>query len=276
MEEVGQQCVMRLRRDRNVAPTIAERRVLARTVLTVGRELPIVAFLWGDTHGHMAVAAGQSVAAEAARRIESALKQVLRLPVPFAPVELTPIRDVWHMKNVVRYLFTQGEHHGFDGDPLREASSFPDALGMRTVGVETARTLKAALPRMNRAGLLAMVDLVDPDCAARWDGDWLEAVAAAACRPGGRGKHRDAITARAALVRLALASFSPREIRDRLGVSGAAYRRLLEVEPAAAVVRAVRQQLVLRSPTFVRSAKEAARLAGEREPRPDDGRFLEP
>ncbi len=266
MDDVGQQCVMRLKRHRNIAPTVAERRLLARTVLTVGRDFPIVAFQWSDTHGHMAVAADEAVAAEAARRVESALKQVLRLPVPFAPVDLTPIRDIWHMKNVVGYIFTQGEHHGFQGDPLHEGSSLPDALGWRTLGAHTARKLKEQQPRLRRADLLAMVGMADPDGTPRWDGDWCDVVAAVVCRPHGRGKHPDAIAARAAVVQLARPTFTPAEIRDRLRVSARAYGRLVEVAPSAGVIRAVRQQLVLRSPTFVRSAAEAARLAEARAP----------
>ena len=248
---------MRLERDRVIAPTEAERRLLARTVLTVGRDFPIVAFRFGDTHGHMAVAGEEAVAAEAARRIESALKQRLQLPVSFARVEVTPIRDVWHMKNVVRYTFTQDEHHGFRNDPLHEASSLPDALGWRALDTPTAFKLKEQQPRLHRADLLGMVRMADPQGPVRWDGDWRDAVAAAICRADGSGKHRDALAARSALVHLAIDSFSPAEIRDRLGVSARAYGRLLEIMPSGAMKRAVRQQLVLRSPTFVRTATTA-------------------
>jgi hypothetical protein len=256
MDDVGHQCVMRLRRDRVIAPTEAERRLLARTVLTVGRDFPIVAFRFGDTHGHMAVAAAEEIAAECARRIESALKQRLRLPVSFARVEITPIRDVWHMKNVVRYTFTQDEHHGFQNDPLHEASSLPDALGWRAIDTRTPFKLKEQQPRLRKAHLLGMVRMADPDGPPRWDGDWQDAVAAAICRADGSGKHRDSRAARSALVHLAIDSFGPAEIRDRLEVSARAYSRLLEITPSAAVTRAVRQQLVLRSPTFVRAVTE--------------------
>jgi hypothetical protein len=280
MNDVGNQCVMRLKRDRVIAPTEPERRLLARTVLTVGRDFPIVAFRFGDTHGHMAVAAEEAIAAEAARRIESALKQRLKLPVSFARVEITPIRDVWHMKNVVRYTFTQDEHHGFDNDPRYEASSLPDALGFRTLGAHTAFKLKEQQPRLLRGHLLGMVRMADPDGPIRWDGDWHDALAASVCRADASGKHRDAVEARSAIVHLAQDSFTPVDIRDRLGVSARAYGRLLEVTPSAAMKRAVRQQLVLRSPTFVTTPAEAkdhdasvedAWLSAEW-----DGRFLEP
>jgi len=123
-----------------------------------------------------------------------------------------------------------------------------------------------------------MVRMADPNVPALWDGDWLDAVAAAICRTDGSGKHRDALAARSAVVQLAIDSFSPAEIRDRLEVSARAYGRLLEITPPAAMKRAVRQQLVLRSPTFVRTAPEAkepkatdaAGLAA------DERRFVEP
>jgi hypothetical protein len=181
--------------------------------------------------------------------------------VPFAPVDLEPIRDVWHMKNVVRYIFTQDKHHGFDHDPLHEGSSLPDALGWRTLGVRTAHKLKEQSPRLRRTDILDWIDMVDPDCAPRWDGDWLDAVGAAICRSDGCGKHRDAVVARAAVVAIARESFAPAEICDRLHVSPRTYRRLAHMTPSAAVKRAVRQQLVLSSPTFVRSAAQARKIA---------------
>src|SRR6185503_2889889 len=103
--------------------------------------------------------AGEAVAAEWARRTESALKQALGLAVPFARVDVTPIRDIWHLKNVVKYIFTQDTHHGFHHDRLREASSLPDTLGWRTHGVEIARRLKEQLPRLSRAELLEMIGM---------------------------------------------------------------------------------------------------------------------
>jgi hypothetical protein len=129
------------------------------------------------------------------------------------------------------------------------------------LGARTARTLHLQQPRLTRVDLLEMVDLVDTDAPARWDGDWCDAVAAAVCRADGCGKHRDALAARAAVVQLAIETVTPADIRDRLRVSTRSYGRLLEVAPGAGVIRAVRQQLVLRSPTFVRSAKQAAALA---------------
>jgi hypothetical protein len=56
---------------------------------------------------------------------------------------------------------------------------------------------------------------------------------------------------------LAVDSFSPAEIREPLEVSARAYGRLLEIMPPPVMKRAVRQQLVLRSPTFVRTPPEA-------------------
>ena len=102
-----------------------------------------------------------------------------------------------------------------------------------------------------------MVRMADPNQPARWDGDWLDAVGATICRADGSGKHRDALETRSALVHLAVDSFSPAEIRDRLEVSARAYGRLLEITPSPVMKRAVRQQLVLRSPTFVRTLPEA-------------------
>jgi hypothetical protein len=183
------------------------------------------------------------------------------------------------MKNVVRYTFTQDEHHGFRNDPLHEGSSLPDALGWRALDTPTPFKLKEQQPRLLRGDLLQMVRMVDPDVPVRWDGHWPDAVAAAICRADGSGKHRDALEARSAVVHLAIDSFSPAEIRDRLEVSARAYGRLLETTPSAAMKRAVRQQLVLRSPTFVRTAPEAKEPNGSDAAwtaTEDDGPFVRP
>jgi hypothetical protein len=245
MDPLGYQLVMRLRRDRNIATTVEARRLIARTILRVAREFPLVAFRWGDTHGHAAVICNAALAAELARRIESALKQVLGLPISFAPVDLTPIHDIWHLKNVVRYILCQDSHHGFTHDPFHEASNLLDLLGIRVIGAWTALILKQQLPRIRRADILAMVGMVDPDRDPPLDGDLLDA-AAAAIGVSALGNDRESLRARIALVHVA-APLGPRDLVERLGIATSTLRRLRATKPSKAHVRAIRQQLVLRA-----------------------------
>ena len=253
MDALAQHLIMRLRQDRNLVPTVEARRLLARTILRVAREFALVAFRWGDTHGHAAAVCDAATAAELARRIESALKQVLGLPVSFAPVELRPIRDLWHLKNVVRYIFAQDSHHGFAHDPFHEASNLLDLLGIRVVGAWTAPILKAQHPRLRRADLLGMVGMTDPDRDAPLDGDLLDAAAAALALPR-LGNDRESLGARIALVHLLSGWLSPREIADRLEMAPSTFRRLRATEPSRPLVRAIRQQLVMRSTAIETSA----------------------
>jgi len=206
----------------------------------------LVAFRWGDTHGHAAVICDAARAAELARRIESALKQVLGLPVSFAPVELTPIRDIWHLKNVVRYILRQDSHHGIEQDRFHEASNLLDLLGIRITGASTAVVLKAQVPRLRRTDILEMVGMEDPDREPPVDGDLLDAAAAALALPV-LGKDRESHRARVALVHLLSGKLSPGEIANRLQIAPSTLRRLRGSKPSKALMRAIRQQLVLRT-----------------------------
>jgi pyrimidine operon attenuation protein/uracil phosphoribosyltransferase len=247
MDPLGYQLVMRLRSDRNIAATVEARRLIARTILRVAQKFPLVAFRWGDTHGHAAVICDATRAAELARRIESALKQVLDLPVSFAPVELTPIRDVWHLKNVVRYILCQDSHHGIAQDRFHEASNLLDLLGIRTIGAWTAPLLRAQLARLRRTDILEMVGMEDPDRDPPLDGNLLDAAAAALALPV-LGKDRESLRARVALVHLVAGKLTPPEIMRRLQIAPSTLRRLRATAPSKALKRAIRQQLVLRSP----------------------------
>jgi hypothetical protein len=253
VDPLGYQLVMRLRSDRNIAATVEARRLIARTILRVAREFPLVAFRWGDTHGHVAVICDAARAAELARRIESALKQVLGLPVSFAPVDLKPIRDIWHLKNVVRYILCQDSHHGIDQDPFHEASNLLDLLGIRITGAWTALLLKAHLPRLRRADILEMVGMEDPDRPPPLDGNLLDAAAAALALPA-LGKDRESLRARVALVHLVSGKLTTGEITKRLQIPPSTLRRLRATAPSKALMRAIGQQLVLRSKAAVDKA----------------------
>ena len=257
MDPLGYQLVMRLRSDRNIAATVEARRLIARTILRVACDFPLVAFRWGDTHGHAAVICDAARAAELARRIESALKQVLELSVSFAQVELTPIRDIWHLKNVVRYILCQDTHHGIEQDRFHEASNLLDLLGIRITGAWTAVLLKAQLPRLHRADILEMVGLEDPDRDPPIDGDLLDAAAAALALPA-LGKDRASNRARVALVHLLSGKLTPGEISTRLRIPPSTLRRLRRSKPSKALMRAIRQQLVLRAKPAVDKGRAGA------------------
>ena len=70
---------------RVLATTPATRRILARSVLELGRDAELLAFAQPDNHLHAIAPRDESACNELARRIEISLSRVLSLPVRFAP-----------------------------------------------------------------------------------------------------------------------------------------------------------------------------------------------
>ena len=75
VESIAWHLTFRLEVDRDIAPSSAERRILARTV---ARPFPMLAFRSADKHGHVLTMGGRRRAAELARRIEIALQKALK------------------------------------------------------------------------------------------------------------------------------------------------------------------------------------------------------
>src|SRR5262245_5666905 len=129
---IGYLLMLRLQDDRVIAPSPAERRLLARTVLRMTRRCFLLVFALVDTHVHLEVArCTREAAGELARRIELSLGRLLELPVGFERARVKTIVDQAHLAAAFRYTLRQDRHHGVDVDPLRDATSLPDLLGMR-------------------------------------------------------------------------------------------------------------------------------------------------
>lgn len=244
MIALGSHISFRLENDASLAATDAARRQFARRVLDVARPFGLLAFRWGDTHGHAVVVGEPADTAECARRIQLSVGR--GIVVAFQPVRHRPIVDAGHLRSAVLYIFGQPRRHSVHTDPTHDASNLPDVLGARRTGAWTAEPLRCHLPRLVRAEVPAAAGLPEP-AAEALDLDLLADAAAAAFalpRLGGRGE--DDVAARIAAVHVAAEKRSP-WLAARLGTSERTVRRMRGIPADSATVRAVRLQSGLRA-----------------------------
>jgi hypothetical protein len=279
MGELAWHVTMRLSDDRVLAPTTAERRVVAGVLLRCGATAGLLAFGTADTHLHALVACPRRRAGRFARDVESAIRRRLRFDAPFQPARFTAVRDQSHLRRAFRYVLRQDARHDLGRDPLREGTNLPDLLGARLAGAHTVARVRALLPRVRRGELMALFahepgDLplpprAMPTCPASLT-DLREAAAAA-----GLLRSFDRTTAAALVVRRAAVEIARRAglgtgpTATLLGVDRATVRRLADRPVDPAMVEAIRQQLELRDAVLGRPRRAHGGVATTR-PLPED------
>lgn len=230
--------VLRLTDDRVVASDVGARRRLARVVQRVGGPRGLLVFRAADTHVHLLV---QGDSTRFSQAVASALRQVLELPVGFAPARRTPVTTQSHLVNTLHYILRQESRHGLDADAMHEASSLPDLLGFRLGGEDSVARVRALLPRLRGEELRAHLGGLALDEGERVE-HLAEAVGAALLveRPG-PAERRVAVAAAAGVPSEVLAA--------ALGVDRRTVQRLRAPasEAAPTAVRAVRRQMGLRA-----------------------------
>jgi hypothetical protein len=247
MRVIGYHVTHRLTQTIPLVSSNADRRALARTVLTSAREFRLLAFRWADTHGHSEVIGERDEVAEFARRAEIGIQRTLEPGVPFQPAHLKPIHDLHHLENTFFYVVTQDEHHGLENDPFHDGSNVPDLLRMRGVGASTCAHVAEFLPRVHRSDILEAIGLEDPDGAEFVDGDIAEAAAAAMGIADLRGRSRRVLIARVAAIQVCREHLSTADIAERLSIDRRTVQRLSLRTPNQGLVRAVAQQLTMRT-----------------------------
>lgn len=232
--------------DRRVlATSTAHLRVVARTVLEAGADA-LLCFRASDNHVHSVVLADRAGAGVFARAVANMLWHRLRLPVPFEPARVRPIRDQAHLRNTFDYVLGNAEHHGAPHDTLFEASNLPDLLGLRELGAVTRASVRAALPRVDRPALLALlgVDTLAPRFAAE---HLVASACAAVALPSLDAPVRDALPARIAAMHVAAPHLLPGAIDSLLGLPSRTGSRLRATAPVPALVAAIGLQMDLRA-----------------------------
>lgn len=237
----------RLTLDRLIADGTAARREAARTLLGLAPRYGLLAFAIPDDHLHLLLACDRVTAGRAANKAEGALVKRLRLPVGFEPARIRPVQSLGHLNNAFHYILRQGAHHQSSGDPLSECTNLWDLLGLRITGAGCIPRVRSALPRLQRAELLAHLPSADTPAVPN-PARLADAAAAAIARPDLGGHHPETIAARAAAARLGLELGLTAHATGRLlDTSPRTLRRLARQPARPTLTTAIRRQLALRA-----------------------------
>jgi hypothetical protein len=242
-EPIGFHITLRIEGDRNIAYDTASRRAFARIVLRVARPFALLAFHWVDTHGHLEVMGSRKQAGELARRVQIALQLGLVPGARFQRAYFKPMYDIAHVRSVFAYVLGQAKHHGLDIDPLHEASNFLDLIGARTIGAWTAAHVRRFLPRVRREHVLEMVGMIDPEKGPPGPVHGLPDAAAAAVGAATLEGRSAAVVA----ARIAAIAVAGDAAADKLRLPQRTLHRLRGRRADPAIVRAIHQQLAIRS-----------------------------
>ncbi len=253
MDALAWHLMLRLDDQRVIAPSVSARRALARTVHKIGASRNLVAFRGSDTHIHVLVLGGRADAGRTVQALACSLERALQPHATFDRARIQPVEHQSHLVNAAEYILRQDQHHGFDTDPVQDASILPDLLGLRMLGPKTVKRFREHLPRFARSTLLGLLGVrrLDPGTTAALLPD---AAAAALGLADLSGNRPDTVLARAALVKVA-DRIGGSDVADLLG--GADRRtvgRLRARTVSPELVEAVRLQVGLREAIAARQA----------------------
>jgi hypothetical protein len=246
MIELAWHLMFRTDDDRVIAPSIAERRLLARTVYRIADDVGLLSFGAADNHLHLVVVCTRERAGRLAQQLTVALRSQLGIPVNFFPTRIKEVRDQHHLQNVFHYTLGQRNHHGVRSDPFLDASSLPELLGARLLRTRSPALVGELLPRVSRPSLVQHLgmpslepctDLVQP----------VDAVAGA-LGLGDLDHHRElGLLGRAAVVELCTPGLGTSQLAELLGRSHPTIRRLRQTEVPARLLHAAQLQMAIRA-----------------------------
>ncbi len=246
MSPLGHHLRMHALDNRALVRSALERRTLAKVVLGLGRDYGLLAFCAPDTHLHLEVLCGREAAGRLGQRVGSSLKQRLGVPVALESYRPEPIRTQAHLKNTLRYILTQHDHHGLSLGITIESTNLPDLLGGGLLGRYTRDALRRCLPRVTGGILMSWVGV---DRLSPADGP-LEALAEGTCAATGlpdlRGRAAATLDARRALLEVLGERLRPEAAARLLGIGRRTLFTLRKRSVSPNLVSAVRWQLGLR------------------------------
>lgn len=253
---IASHLMIRSRDDRVLAPSPADRRRLARSVVEQSDADGLLAFRAADTHLHVLLLADPPTARQCGRRIMLSLHSSLSLRASFDPGYVVDVCEQRHLYNAFRYILRQEERHGLQLDPMGDASSLPDLLGMRCLGTAVAARVAEYLPRIRRVELESLL----PPAGEVAMSALAESAAAAVGVGEVRGSSVPVRRARIAAVH-AFGQLRSRELASLLGTTPRTIRRCRHAEASSELVVAIHRQMMRRA--GLRSAGEALTVAGE-------------
>lgn len=249
-EPIGYHVTLRLEDDRPIATTKAARRLLARVVLTQGKQRGLLAFGVADDHLHAELATDRASAGAFALYVETALRWQLGLGARFDRARIRPLYDQRHAYNTFHYAHRQDSRHELALDHAREGTSLPDLLGLRVLDPSLIARVRTHLPRIRRGDLVERfspgVFERSPSGAIRLE-VLAEAAAAALALPDLRGRSVDVWRARRAAVHAAGPEVPSRLLGDCLGFGVRAVQAVRTLPGEPALIRAVEKQAILQA-----------------------------
>jgi len=245
MSSLGQHIRLRLKDDRVIAATPQERRIVATSVLGLGRSHNLVSYGSGDNHLHMAAGTDERDGMELARRVEISLQKRLHLTVTFVPAYPEPIVDQRHLLNAFRYDLRQCQRHGLDWDPYHEGSNLPDLLGLRVLGGYTAGNVRRLLPRVKREELLELLGVAELRPADGPPDQVIPAAIRAAGVPEIAGHTRQMNRVRRVVIEIVGGRIPSRTLAALLKVGKSTFFTIAKLAPDSQLVLAIRLQLGL-------------------------------
>lgn len=248
LRPIGYHLICGLADSRVIAPTVEQRRVVARTIAEQSEAVgvPLLAFNVPDTHLHLEIAAALQKCNEVARLIEITVGARLKLGVGFKRVSSEPILRQGHLQSTFEYILRQQARHKLAWDPYHEASNLHDLVGLRLVASHTARFVRELLPRVDRRLLLEFLG-VDELKEASWP---VAQVVPAACAAIGRadlsGRDEQVRAAWRAVLEVLRDRMPWASIARLLGVSRQTLYNMSRIDPQPRLVRALHLQIGLR------------------------------
>jgi len=242
---------LRLEDDRVIAPEEHQRRVVARTIIRIGKDYELLSFRCVAEHMHIEPRCDRADAGQFARRVEIALTKQLPHNVGFKPARFDPLKDQAHLLNAFGYTLGQDGHHDYRLDPYHDASALPELLCFRAGPTYLRSNVDKYLPEIRHRSLEVFLEPLTLEHPILSYAPLAAAGAAALALPDLSGNSRAAVLARAAAVRIGVQGLYRREVADLLGVDRRTVTNLLQetCTPPARVITAVELQLRLRQQT---------------------------
>lgn len=242
---VGYHITMRLQDDHGVARSRDALRIASRLLVRHGDSRGLLAHRVADTHVHVLLQCDRETAGQFARVVESALQQVLKLPVPFERARIRPLQSPKHLANALRYVLVQEDHHGTCFDRSHEGSSVQDLLGMRLLpGDRSTQRLSQLLPRLTRQEVLSWIGAEGLDEVAPDPTHAAEAALATLGLTSFAGRTRASVAARRLLAQSCGVTALPETLR---GINPRTARQLRAVRVEPRLAKAMAMQLRYRT-----------------------------
>jgi hypothetical protein len=220
--------------------------VLAHACPRPGFDPQLLAFSVPDNHIHLLFGCDRRVAGVFVNHLLGGLVTGLGLEGGFGGAWFGGVETWRHLHSTLHYVLRQHQRHETRNDPLREASSLPDLLGLRPVGEFTHRNVLRLFPRLRTETFVPYLGVQDLREGSHpgWLGD---SAAASVAADSPIGKSADVVRARVAAAHWGRTrGLSTSWLGEHLGVSPRSIRRSLALEANPALVQAIGLQVGLR------------------------------